>query len=286
MWDIKGKRRRGHDQYMSETEHGTYNYDLFILVLSGVVDAVFESLFNEVLRFQRKFLVVRTCIDEDIRRGANQNREEAHVFGSVRTQLLGNLRNLAPDRMNDLRLFLVNNYDTDRHDFAQFRQALLDMCHVAKREALIYQLNVTCDQVLQMKYEELKKRIPTVSQLAAISTGVPVLGSFMESAEVILTREIFTYMQQFGLDRDSVQALEIANRIQGGQLEEFVRRSLKDPVLTGIREGTLAYSLAGNHRTVQAVEQVAAFTAGMAAICAKMGGALNSWQAGLLGALW
>ncbi|XP_063717788.1 interferon-inducible GTPase 1-like [Symsagittifera roscoffensis] len=222
IWDISGKREEDDKTYMDRIGSDRYNYDMYLIVLKEDFTKSAKSMISRIIELKKKFMIVRTHIDVNELNAANYGGNAQGATEIVRTALLEQIRAHFPENLNEIHLYLVNSYDRGGHDFVALQRDLIRFAPAAKQEAMIYAINAAGEELIQQKYCRLRKRIPTVSRKAVLSSSIPIVDRvFFDSLEVIIAEEIMQYLDVFCISKTQVHSFELRHNMGG--LEDLMK---------------------------------------------------------------
>ncbi|XP_075256603.1 T-cell-specific guanine nucleotide triphosphate-binding protein 2-like [Convolutriloba macropyga] len=125
VWDMPGIDGFCHkmDEYLDKFEINSDKFDFFVVVISGEITTDAGHLIRELYKREMPFYLVRTHVDETIRKGQRLRKEERDVFNGVRDELHQQLHLLGQsfEPINGsvnikYELYLVDGLERDRYD--------------------------------------------------------------------------------------------------------------------------------------------------------------------------
>jgi len=149
-------------KYMEETD--VDKYDFFLLVTSKRFLETDAWLAEELIKRNKKFLLVRTHMDEDVM----VNDERAHcdclnedeLIAQIRAETETQLRILWTSASpNDMKVFVLDSYGTDKYDFPALERQLIENFPAPKQEALLLTLRTKYKEMIDQKVVCLRSRI-------------------------------------------------------------------------------------------------------------------------------
>ena len=162
----------------------------------------YDSLLAEKIRSMKKsFFFVRCKIDVDVKsESRKQSFKEEATLMKVRRNCSKNLGDLLS---NQEGIFLINNHEPDKWDFARLTEAILDALNRFQRETLTLSLGMaitrSSDKIFQRKVDVLKARLGTVAAASAAAAVFPLPGLSLAVDAVLIFREFNLYRSQLGL---------------------------------------------------------------------------------------
>ena len=204
FWDLPGIGTPNYPDLETYCEKvNLEKYHTFLIFTASRFTENDLELAKKIREIKKTFLFIRTKIDENVRAEKRKRsfNEEA-MLEKIRRNCVESLGDLLS---NERDIFLINNHDPDKWDFARLTQAILDALTRYQRESLTLSLgnasNVTrlSSDILQRKVDVLRGRIWMVASASAAAALVPLPGlSFAVDAALIL-KELRFYRSQLGL---------------------------------------------------------------------------------------
>ena len=167
-------------------------------------------LAKKISSIGRKFLFIRTKIDESVRAEKRSKppgsfNEEA-MLDKIRADCSKNLGDLMNNKED---IFLISNYHPAKWEFDRLRKAILDVLPNCQRETLTLTLKSLSTEMLKRKVEVLKGRIWMVASASAAAATVPIPGLSTAVDVALIIKEITLYRCQLGLPKEGTE--EFAN---------------------------------------------------------------------------
>ncbi len=207
-WDLPGV---GTLQYPI----GTYKeqisfdrYDCFLILSQSRFTTNDAWLATEAENVRKNCYFTRTKVDIDL---ASEQEDYPSGFNeeAVLKKIIGNIK--ANFRLCglDAPVFLIScklNHKS-RWDFPALRARLLGEFPISKRAAIISAMTATGKEVIALKYELLKKKIPAWAALSGAAGMVPIPGVEVAADISLVVNRIKYYMEQFGIDLPCMERL-------------------------------------------------------------------------------
>ena len=174
-------------------------FHAFLILTAGRFTQHDLELAQKIRSIKKKFFLIRTKIDQDLRSQQNKRRplKEEDMLQKIRSDCSENLGNL----LSDVRdIFLISNHHPDKWDFARLLQAILNALPTYQRETLVLSLgNAVTNDIFQKKVQVLRGRIWTVASLSAAAAFVPIPGLSIAVDIGLILKEFAFYRSQLGL---------------------------------------------------------------------------------------
>ncbi|XP_043912929.1 interferon-inducible GTPase 5-like [Protopterus annectens] len=182
------------------------SYDFFIIVSFSRFSESDASLACEIKKLDKKFIFIRSKIDQDIVSYKRKMKTEEEAMEAVRSDCKNNLEKLG---IAASQVFLISFWDIQRYEFTKMLEAIEKLLPVVKHEHFLLSLATRSKQVIDAKTKILKKRIVKIATLSCLFCGIPLpLASALCNLEVLTTEAKF-YYRQYGLDDASLKALSV-----------------------------------------------------------------------------
>jgi len=232
FWDLPGvgTDRFPRQTYLSDID--VDRYDFFLLITADRFTENDTWLGNEFRKRNKKYFFVRTKIEDEIsndKKAHPKTHNEEAVMKRIRESTEKHLRE---NGCEDVAVFLIDNYELQKFKFEELEQQLISDFPDIKRSALIFSLQATSEKMVQVKVEELRRRIMKMATLSGFIAAVPLPGLSVIVDSAIITKETEFYLTQLGLDEKSLQRCA-------------QRHSLDYDKLTGIVSGALGVNTVG-----------------------------------------
>ena len=205
FWDLPGIGTPDYpdlDTYCNKVQ--LEKYHTYLIFTTTRFKANDLKLAEKVRSIKKKFFLIRTKIDEDVRAEKRRNRKQKYdeeaMLARIRENCFVSLGNLLTD---DQDIFLISNHHPDKWDFVRLTQAILDALTRYQRESMTFALGKvitrSSDDIFQRKVTVLRQRIWKVAAASGAVAAIPVPGlSFAADAALILS-ELSLYRSQLGL---------------------------------------------------------------------------------------
>ena len=182
-------------------------FHVFLILTAGRFTEIDLNLAKKIRSSKKKFFLVRTKIDENVRAGRRKRsfNEEA-MLQKIRSDCSENLGDL----LSDVRdIFLISNHDRDKWDFARLLQAILNALPTYQRETLVLSLgNAVTNDIFQKKVEVLRGRIWKVATLSAAVAFFPIPGLSIAVDVGLILKEFAFYRSQLDLPEKGTDKFE------------------------------------------------------------------------------
>ena len=174
-------------------------FHAFLILTAGRFTQHDLELAQKIRSIEKKFFLIRTKIDQDLRSQQNKRRplKEEDMLQKIRSDCVVNLSKLLSDKQD---IFLISNHKRDKWDFARLLQAILNALPTYQRETLVLSLgNAVTNDIFQKKVQVLRGRIWTVASLSAAAALVPIPGLSIAMDIGLILKEFAFYRSQLGL---------------------------------------------------------------------------------------
>ena len=263
-------------------------FHVFLILTAGRFTENDLNLAKKIRSSKKKFFLVRTKIDENVRAGSRMRSfDEEVMLQKIRSNFSENLGNL----LSDVRdIFLISNHHPDKWDFARLLQAILNALPTYQRETLVLSLgNAVTNDIFQKKVEVLRGRIWKVATLSAAVAFFPIPGLSIAVDVGLILNEFALYRSQLDLPekgtadfeklrvttKDAVGKLSITTAAQlAAYLSVFATESAVEeavsyiPILGSVIASTMSFTTtyAALQQCLKAVEETAVLVMKEAAV--------------------
>ena len=166
---------------------------------------------------------------------------EEKVIRKIRTDIADHLRK---EKCEDVPVFLIDNYKPTKYEFEKLKQQIINDLPELERKALIFSLQSTSEEMIRLKVAELRSRIWKCAARSAAVGAIPVPGTSAKIDKDIVNSEAEFYIQQLGLDSESLQRRALLHSVDYEELESIVSNALEMKtggwILDGMKTAILA----------------------------------------------
>lgn len=239
LWDLPGVGTMDFPQERYLEEIGFKKYDFFLIFSSGRFTSNDLWLANQVRTLGKRFYFIRTKVDLDIRndlRAHPRSHSKTYVLDSIRTYTKNQLD---AENFADIKMFLINNFETSAFDFCRLTISLMEDAPDLKREAVALTLTHLSEEVIREKEKYLKQRIYIVSIASAAAAAVPIPGVGTAVDIVVLSKEANFYVKQLNLDEQSLQRIALALGTDADSMKTMLNLHIK--LISFTSNGILTY---------------------------------------------
>ncbi|XP_072914662.1 interferon-inducible GTPase 5-like [Hemitrygon akajei] len=228
-WDLPGMGTKQFTAAKYLTEMKFERYDFFIIVFAFRLKENDVKLAKVIKQLGKRFYFVRSKIDADLDSMRKEKKviNEEEELEKIRSDCL---RRLAEAGFPDPTLFLISSLEPNHFDFIQLNEGLEGDLNNVKKRIFVLSLQNLSAEIVQRKYEILKKHIWMFATLSGGLGAVPVPGFSLVCDIGILIGAIVHFRKCLGLDDASLQRL--AKR--AGKPVEELRATVKAPLLGDI----------------------------------------------------
>lgn len=237
-----------------EFPRGTYvskmklhQYDYFFIFFDKVVSEDDYFLVCALLTMKKSFCLVRSKIDDDLRNAEEDGKEADKVLPAIRSKIKEQVSRYGKLQNSDA-IFLISSRAKDTGDWYKLVDHIGNHLPAPKFESFMFSLPTLTENVIELKYKTLKKRIFLSTTVSAGVAAIPIPGVDVFANIAILVEEVLHYMSVFGLDKKKLDTLK-----------GFDRKQLKCAgfLVPGADMAKVVFSQLGKYATILAVESVA-----------------------------
>lgn len=189
------------------------DYDFFFIFIDKVMNEDTLWLVSELVKMGKPFCFVRSKLDEDIKNAERENIDRETVISKIRQKIEKSVEK--DDTLKKAaKIFFISCVDEtigEMHALLSYVESNLDKF---KCEAVISSIAVLSTDIINLKYEVLKKRLVKVSIGAAGIAATPIPAIDLVANITLLVDEMIHYIDAFGLGERRMQALESFDRSQ------------------------------------------------------------------------
>ena len=218
---------------------GDIEYDFFIIALSDVITTDANRLIAGAKKMKIKWYIVRTHIDETVRKGKKQKKQEQNIIDATRRNLITQLKEKCLEEGSDFNLYLVDGTERGKFEMPKLRDDLLTDCPEAKKLVLLKHAKENGKVVAKAKLSALQSRIPKVAAACTKRDKIPLSSFFCKKkSEQLIVEEVLLYQQTFRLLKTDIEEFTRHHAKGKGNFEVIVRNHFEgeDPGLTFIRD--------------------------------------------------
>ncbi|XP_072913679.1 interferon-inducible GTPase 5-like [Hemitrygon akajei] len=225
-WDLPGMGTKQFPAAKYLTEMKFERFDFFIIISGCRFRENDVKLAKEITRLGKKFYFVRSKIDADLYSMRKQKKvvNEEEELEKIRSDTV---RRLAEAGFPNPTVFLISSLEPDQFDFIQLNEELEGDLNNVKKRIFVLALPNLSVEIVQRKYEILKKHIWMFATLSGGLGAVPVPGFPLACDIGILIEAIVHFRKCLGLDDASLRRL--AKR--AGKPVEELKATVKAPLL-------------------------------------------------------
>ncbi|XP_065276613.1 interferon-inducible GTPase 5-like [Emys orbicularis] len=241
MWDLPGI---GTPNYSANTDVEKMDlafYDFFIIITSQRFRESDANLAQKIQRMRKKFYFVRSRVDEDLR---NEKRRRTEVNEEEVLQRIRNdcIRNLQDAGFHSPQVFLVSSWDFEKYDAPELQETFSNELNTHRRHVIFRDLLSQAEKHLNWKKEAVEQQIwkQAIKSGAIATIPLPFLSVWWDVG--ILVDNMTKFCESFGLDDDSIKALE-KSMGESGELKTEIQFPLakersRDEALKLLEEAT------------------------------------------------
>lgn len=214
VWDLPGVGTSNFPQEEYLQKVGYDNYDFFIIISRERCTEIDLWLAQEIRKRKKHCFYVRSYIDVTIQNNArdhSKTHNEDILLQSITTKIKEEFQS---KDINDLKVFLISNWQLDKYDFGRLNNELLSSSDGLKKDFLALSLSAVTREVMGEKKRVLEGRISTIA-LSIAST------STKSEQREIFRKEINLYMKQFNIDEKTLSENKEILFLTDDDLEDF-----------------------------------------------------------------
>ncbi|XP_056880927.1 interferon-inducible GTPase 5-like [Takifugu flavidus] len=154
----------------------------------------------------KKFYFVRSKVDIDLQNAqrSQRNFDAEQTLALIRENCK---EGLLKEGVQAPQVFLLSNFELQRHDFHRPHATLERELPEHKRDALLVSLANMSLKIIKKKKEAFKSKIPHYAFVSAACAAVPLPGLSAAVDADLIAGVVQQYKTGFGLDRPSLQQL-------------------------------------------------------------------------------
>ena len=244
LWDLPGidsvKHQR--EDYINKIGIKETPYDFFLIVTKDIFSSDAKFAADLVQDENKRFYIVRTHTDESIKAELEDNEEDCLDEPDVRAEIRKKLEEeigVHAFNAEKFRVYLVNCKKSLDFDFPKLQKDICeDSVSELQQEALLLTIGGYGQELIKQKYALFQKRIYKVALASAAGGAFPIPGVSAAVDLFILIEETLTYLEGFGLSKESIASLEELNQVETGIIEKALGKMMENkyPLLHSIRE--------------------------------------------------
>ncbi|XP_067676907.1 interferon-inducible GTPase 5-like [Haliotis asinina] len=215
FWDLPGVGTPKFPQDKSYLERVGYSkYDFFLLLSDDRFTSKDIWLAREIESLKKDYFFIRTKIDDAMENAedSEHNFSEGRVLERIKNNCYDNFK---AGQLAQRAVYCIDCYDKHKWDYTKLMEDILVSLPELKRNALVLSLSPLTKGVIRHKTRALKRRATMVALASGIQGActslipIPLLGGAISlSLDIaLLANEVTFYLEQYGLDDDSLQKL-------------------------------------------------------------------------------
>lgn len=199
FWDMPGfgTMEMTIETFSSEFGCTLNTFDYFFIFIDSVIMEGDLWLVDKIKCFGTPYCFVRSKLDDDLKQG--RSKEE------IRQKLEKSMQKT--DKVKGSALFLISTEKSYLHtgDFRELFSHIIKHLPLAKAESLSFFLPILTPEVIEEKFQSLKKRIKFIALSAGVISSIPIPFLDIGVNIFIVGREIKLYHEVFLLDKNTAQ---------------------------------------------------------------------------------
>ncbi|VDI21703.1 Hypothetical predicted protein [Mytilus galloprovincialis] len=186
-------------------------YDYFFIFFDKVVSEDDYFLVCKLVEMKKPFCLVRSKIDDDLRNAEDDGKRKEEVIPAIREQIKEQISRYEHLKNSDA-IFLISSKRKDTGDWENLLHHIEKCLPPPKFETFMYSLPTLTENVIDLKYQTLRKRIKLATLAAACIAAAPVPGLDVVANLALLVEEVVHYINVFGLSKERLEALDGLDR--------------------------------------------------------------------------
>uniref|UniRef100_A0A674NSH2 Interferon-inducible GTPase 5-like n=2 Tax=Takifugu rubripes TaxID=31033 RepID=A0A674NSH2_TAKRU len=225
LWDLPGigTTRFPADQYLKHV--GFERFDFFIIISDTRFRENDVKLAKEIQKMGKKFYFVRSKVDNDLQNAqrSQRNFDAEQTLALIRENCK---EGLLKEGVQAPQVFLLSNFELQRHDFHRLHATLERELPEHKRDALLFAMPNMSLEIIEKKKEAFKSKIPHYAFVSAACAAVPLPGLSVAVDGALIAGVVQQYKTGFALDGPSLQRLADSTGVLLEDLTSVVRSPL------------------------------------------------------------
>ncbi|XP_064605861.1 interferon-inducible GTPase 5-like [Liolophura sinensis] len=202
FWDLPGVGTLRYPKEYYLEAIGVERYDFFVILSDRRFTSHDGWLAEMLLQRKKPFFFVRTKFDEAIE---DKSEIDPEV---IRHKIVTDAhRSLKALKLKNCQIYVISNFEPDSFEFPILMDSIFMTLPDLKSQAMVFTLGTFCHSVIKEKKTFLKSRIWKVATLSAAGGAIPIPGLDIGVDITLLVFETKFYLEQFGLDDDSMTHL-------------------------------------------------------------------------------
>lgn len=220
FWDMPGFGTidMPKDKFTSEFGPHLHTFDYFFIFIDTVIMEADLWLVNHIQGFCTPYCLVRSKVDEDVKKGRTKEVIRQKLKRSIETN----------DIVKGSALFLISNVKSYCHtgDLRELFAHVTKKLPKAKGESLAFFLEFLTPELIEKNFKSLQKRIPYIAFTAGFISAVPIPLVDIPVNIYMIGTEIEKYYRIFLLDKD------IAQNVPGVKNKKLSKYSITQSAIT------------------------------------------------------
>lgn len=244
FWDLPGVGTTLFPKATYLDEIKVDRFDFFLLLNTSRFMENDIWLVNEICKRNKKCFIVRTKVGVDISNNAQSypdTHDEEAVLEMIRSSLI---RQLEQNKCGHIPVFLIDSLELSKYDFGKLNLKLIEDFPDLKRAALVLSLQACSEEMIQLKADELRRRIFKVALLSSTAALAPIPGVSAAVDMAVVKSEAEFYFSRLNLDDESLKRYAILYSADYNELKQIVDNSLELIALETTKEGIKTASVA------------------------------------------
>ncbi|XP_076084827.1 interferon-gamma-inducible GTPase 10-like isoform X2 [Mytilus galloprovincialis] len=200
------------EMFLDKVELASFDY---ILIFFKDVPSQDDAwLAGKIMDLNKPFCFVRSMLDQAI---DNENYDKPVGKRKSDVEIVTEIREKAKSSMNkhkkikNAKLFVISSRNNQLGEMSSCLKHLTATLSEGKYQAIMFALPVSSKQVIEDKYDELKKSIPSVAfkaGMACAATIFPGIGRFIVQNPII-KKEVQHYLKTFCLTEEDIKEIPV-----------------------------------------------------------------------------
>ncbi|CAI5657034.1 unnamed protein product [Oreochromis niloticus] len=205
LWDLPGigTTKFPADKYLKLVE--SEKFDFFIIISDIRFTENDVKLVKEIERMEKRFYLVLSKIDNDIRAERRETDfSEEETLKVIREHCVHRVAQLG---IESPKVFLVSSFELHLYDFPLLQLILERDLPKNKRDTLLFVMPNINPEIIIKKKEAFQYKVNYYATVSAVGSAVPLPGLSIAVDLAVLVGAVTEYVFAFGLDVSSLKRL-------------------------------------------------------------------------------
>lgn len=224
------------NKFLKKVDISKYDY-FFILFNSSISedDAWFAQQIQLTLS---SFCFVRTMLDQSISNAERDGIDEKTIIKGIRQDYEKSVKE--DNNLRQAELFVISNIKCDIGEMSALIGHMMKNLSERKAETILHFIPILTKNVIEKKYEELKKRVPVVAIKASAISALPIPYLDICLNIYVVYNEVKCYIENFQLNSSVTKDIPgVKDKWFTGNIEKITTTGLK-PIINSNRDRNCA----------------------------------------------